>query len=735
MFEKEPLRITPNGLNLLAPVDQVAPGDCLELTGWFAGSAGGLQQARGWVLKNPASTNTGPLDSIGECNGRIYYGGAGSLYQVGRDTGGATLDAGFDGQPLGPCAFQNLEWVMNRNIQIHDDGANTLAWGTKVPSQPIYTQGTLGALVDGVHIYYATFTDTYGYESNPCAEMSITVSNGGANDGSIQFNQPLLAPTGYGWNIYHQSPEAAAPYQVNGGVPIPYGTTTYIDYGDLAHLQDDTTLIANDIVLEDDHDPAPAATVLASVPYNGRMVAANSAANPCRIWYAEPDQPNFFPGSGNPQAGNWVDIQAQSGDRVLHISVKAGYLVVYLANSIWQITGDFASSTSVISVLIPGMGIAGIRSVVGTSQGDLAVVRQGINYGVYRVTDWEQRIGAKIEPLFRGLNTECYSAMNAAASGTIAVGYALGRLWISYPDAANTVPSRTLIYDVEQDTVSFSVDGRWFSRAGGMGAYYHGSLFFLGAQAGTVLSLDDGAGDENGGNVALAYQTGYMDSGAPDNEKTYGDLVINHNTGGVGMNVDIRRNKNADAFTLGTLTSSAMTRQVIPMLYPPTYATVALRGQPIEAFNIAVRIYGTGPVAFPGVLIDGPMILHHFIKPPRSMTWDSGPTDHGIQGVKEMDRIEIDIDSPGGFSLSIWSDLPGGVVTLLYEPTFGGTAGRQIEVYIPPAFQGRILRYQIEAAAAFLLYKFRVRAAPIGVYVDGAVGDTWYVRPMSGGAE
>lgn len=772
-FDKEPLKITPNGINLIPPVDQVAPGDALELTGWFAGSAGGLQQARGWVQKNAAGVTPGPLDTIGECNGRVYYAGAGSLYQVGRDTAGVPIYTGFDGAPLGLCALQNLMWVMNRGtggtgFQLKDDGDTgtletgtpavgvTTPWGATAPPSPTYVQGTSGALVDGVHAYFATYVDNYGYETNPCGEIDITVSNGGADDGSIVFTiEPIghVTPLKYGWNLYHQSPSAAGPYQVNGGVPIPYGTNTYTDFGDLngnalstyGYNQDDPTLIANDIVLEDDHDPAPACMVMAAIPYNGRLVVANSAQYPCRIWFTEPDQPSFFPGSGNPQAGNWFDIQAQSGDQILHISVKVGYCVIYLSNSIWQVVGDLGSLTSTISVLIPGMGVAGIRSVVGTSQGDLAVVRQGINYGIYRVTEWEQRIGAKIEPIFRGLATECYSAMNAAASGTIAVGYSLGRMWVSYPDGANTAPSRTLIYDVEQDSVSFSVNGRWFSRAGGFGAYYHGSLFWLGATGATIVSLDDGTGDENGGHVALAYQSGYMDSGDPDNEKTYGDLVISHNTGGENLNIDIRRNKNADAFTLGSITSSAMTRQVIPMLYPSTYTTVALRGLPIEAFNIAVRIYGNGPIGLaagaPGVLIDGPIILHHFLKPPRAMTWDSGPTDHKMQGVKEVDRLEVDLDAPTQVTLTIWTDFfTPGALAVAYTTLLPATVGRQIiPVVLTTNLQGRIWRYQLQAIAGtpapFLAYKVHVRAVQIGVWVDGSVGDIWYTRALEGGGE
>jgi hypothetical protein len=754
-FDKEPLKILPNGLNLAPPGDQVAAGDCLELTGWFPGSVGKLEQARGWVQKNTQDVGV-TLNSISECDGRVYYSDGGFLWQIGRDAAGVHIDDAYDGYPLGMCPFQGKMWLMNRNHQRKDDGGPSIHsgyvgpsnWGVEVPGSPGFTAGGSGGLVDGAHVYFVTFTDIYGYESNPCPEVDVTLSSGGSNNGSVTFMRPAASASTLiqGWNLYHQSPAAAGPYLVNPSV-IPYATTSYTDFGDAAHNQDDATLIANDVLLEADHDPPPPARVMAAVPYNGRIVVANSAAHTTRIWYTEADQPSFFPGSDSEETGNWVDIQAASGaggEEILYLSVRPGYLMVYLNNSIWRITGDFADSSSVISPLIQNMGIAGPRAVVATSQGDLAMVRQGVNFGIYRVTDWEQRIGGKVDPIFRGLETECYHAINLSAvtstPGAVAVGYGLGRLWISYSDGGHGLPSQTLILEAAQDDASFGGNGRWFSRALGISCFYHGSACFYAAIGGLIVSLEDGAGPEGiAGHVPVAYQSAYLDSGDPDNEKTYGDLVLNHNTGGATLNVDIRRNKNADAFTLATINSSSMTRQVIPMVYPATYPTVALRGQAIEAFNVSIRIYGNGPLAYPGVAIDGPIILHHFLKPTRAMTWDSGPTDLGMQGVKEIDRIEIDIDAPSALNIYLWTDLTGsGALSLAQAISLTGTNGRAIlpVIGVGLPFQGRIWRFQLQAGPAspkpFLLYRFRVRAVPIGVWVDGAVGDSWYVRANGG---
>lgn len=251
---------------------------------------------------------------------------------------------------------------------------------------------------------------------------------------------------------------------------------------------------------------------------------------------------------------------------------------------------------------------------------------------------------------------------------------------------------------------------------------------------GKVFSVEDGY-TENGSATPLVFQSQYEDCGNPDREKTWADLVLNHNTQGVTLNVDIRRNKNADAFTLTTINSVAMTRTVIPMLYPAGYGTVALRGKPIEAFNLAVRISGNAPTGGTPAVIDGPIILHYYLKPRAVSQWDSGPTDHGITGPKMVDALEIDMDGLSG-TLFLQSDIPGG---LLAERTAGGlgitvpsTTGRQVQrIILPSAVLGRIYRYQMNFPSPSIVYRVRFRVVPIGVFADGAFGDSWYTEPIA----
>ena len=54
---------------------------------------------------------------------------------------------------------------------------------------------------------------------------------------------------------------------------------------------------------------------------------------------------------------------------------------------------------------------------------------------------------------------------------------------------------------------------------------------------------------------------------------------------------------------------------------------------------------------------------------------------------------------------------------------------------VPSALAGRIYRYKLEASTptGFRLYRVRARALPVGMFVDGGFGDTWFTEPIAAG--
>ena len=177
-----------------------------------------------------------------------------------------------------------------------------------------------------------------------------------------------------------------------------------------------------------------------------------------------------------------------------------------------------------------------------------------------------------------------------------------------------------------------------------------------------------------------------------------------------------------------------MTKQIIPMVYPSNYATVALRGLPIQSYNLSVRISGGGADDAP-ILIDGPIILHYYLEARRAKTFDTAPGDQGSALVKIADQVEFSIDaSDGAGTMQIYTDLPGGVLTARLSPpvVIPMTIGRQAErIVLPAPLAGKLMRLTAQTPTDFRIYGVRARILPIGVYIDGTIGDFWQPEPIS----
>lgn len=744
-YKLHELEIVPNGLNLAPPADQVAKGDCLALTGWWPSSVGKLQQARGWTSQN-LYPQLYPIHSISEAEGRIYYADRANLYQQSRDAGNPplTIDTGYDSHPLGLLGFQGFMYIMNRGRQRRDDGVTCSDWAIEVPAVApgATTAPTGGSLAAGDYDYYVTFIDADLNESNPSPVFHITTAGGDVSVNTITRPSATPNPTTgliaiLRWNVYRKSPLTSQIYKLNFGTILSYATASYNDYGDLDHAQTDEDVIGNGEVMEDDHDAAPAARCIGNQPFNDRLIVGGSDAYPNRIWYTKANQPAYFP------TLQYLDVGADRGDEILGISVKKGFFFIYRQRSIWWHVGDFDDPSPRLEPLVPDKGTVGQNSWCSTSDGDYFVWKDG----VYHLTDWAKKVSRKIQPVFERFDLENHRIVQPSSLDECALGIKDGRLWFCYIEEplneGDDAIRQTLVYDVETE--------RWFGKDGSSSAFgiptasagqccfYQGSEhFYAGSPLGLLNSLEDGTSD-GAGLTPLAYQSAYEDCGFPDHEKTWGDLVINHCTQGVTLTVTIRTNNlrtfgGVDSFVLTTISSASLTRQVIPLLYPSNYATVALRGLPIKSLNLSVRIEGYGP-AGGFAWIDTPILLHYYLEARKGVSFDSGITNHGTPGVKTVDAVEIDLDaSEGAATLQIWSDIPGNVmvVRLGAGTAIAATTGRQVRtIVLASALDGRLFRYQVNTTTGVQIYGIRARVLSIGTFVDGAVSDVWDTEALA----
>lgn len=740
--------IIPGGLNLLAPGDQTEPGACLDLADWWSGAAGKLEQAPTRIRRNSSSVYT-VQHSICQAGTQIYYGGTdGNLWRIG-NTGDTAIVSGLDGTGLGLISYQGYVWCMNRasGKQKKDDGTTTSDWtpaapaiallydlgvdgagaAAATPNDAVGNPPEVGGLPDEALYYYTTWQYGPLGESNPSPVATITPAVAGS---IVRISVSTTIPAGVtGWNIYRKV--LGTPYRLNEGT-IAIARIYVDDYGDEVHTHSDTQMLQLGIIMESDHDAAPAARVIADQVYNGRIVVASSAAHPNRIWFTPALQPSFFRGSANENDGDWVDCGTDAGDAVLAIVCKPGMAVIYRQRSIWRNVGDFgATNGGRMEVVVPDIGTVGVRGVISTSLGDYFIGPDG----VYRFNnDWAQKVSQKVEPVFRGQAQENLPTLGTDYRTQCAIGHRNGRLWVSYPNSSGT-QIHSLIYHIESQ--------RWFNHSYGYGAYLDYGVGLFGAGLG-VFVLED---NYTAGNSTLAYQSEYQDCGLPDHQKTFADLVINHNTQGQTLTITIRKDRNVfptvagvptDEFTLTTISSTALTRQVIPLVLPLTYTAGSPElGTPIKAFNLSVRITGTGSSTTP-IVIETPMLLHYYLEARKGKSFDSDETDHGMQEVKIVDQVEFDIDAPYlGALLQVYSDSPGGDMAAREGAgqAIPQTVGRRMQpiVLTTPAV-GRLLRYTVTDPNTHQIYGARARILPIGVYLDGSVNDFWQPEAISIGA-
>lgn len=757
-------RLLPGGLNLLMPGDSPPQDESLDLTDWWPGAAGRLEQAPEPARLFPSLSAS--LDSVMKTGALTYSAGGGSL-----QLNGVGIDSGYGtAYPLGMIAFQGYAWFTSQSKQTKHNGSGApTPWTIPVPAAPILTDGGQNqANIGGVfvplsaglmhvqYVYYITWVIPGLGESNPSPAAVITPAVDFSN---VIIERPTPPATAAGWNVYREVPGGfdagnGTPYLVNiYGSPLLIEATTYTDTGNVSQggsvELSDTPLLNFGQIMEADHDPAPPAAIMANQTFNARILVGNSAAHPNRMWWTPPDEPGYFRGSGDDFDGDWVDVGTDSNDEIRAIVVRPNNMVViYRAKSIWVHQGDVGDVNAVLQPACLDVGIAGARAVASTALGDYFVGTGGD--AVYRFNnDWPIKLSQKIEPALRGLATENFMPEDTTKSSLCAVGHHRGRLYVSYTSTglSSVYANVTFILHIESE--------RWFACSQLYAAFQDTGDAFLAASTTGLWTVENAYGGTATHLTALAFQTQYQDCGMPDHEKTFADLVISANTRGQNLTVTVRQNKNGnptnDSIVLPTLFNPVVTgpvatgKQIIPLLYPATYAVTALQNKPIRAFNLSVRITGAGATVAQGapIVIDSPILLHYYQEARRGNLFDTGNTNHGLEGVGMIDQIELDIDSSSGpAKLVISSDIPGGVMTDrtsigAFPLVIPQTTGRQVLlVQLASPVYGRLFRHQIGSDTDFQLYRYKVRILPIGVYLDGAnpAGEFWYTGALSPGA-
>jgi len=276
-----------------------------------------------------------------------------------------------------------------------------------------------------------------------------------------------------------------------------------------------------------------------------------------------------------------------------------------------------------------------------------------------------------------------------------------------------------LLVDLSRDGGTGARSMRFYQDTRGFDSLYFDpqAASLYGGVDGALYVLEGGESDA-GTAIVLTWISRFQDQGHPDNQKTYQDLVVEHNTGGSLLSVKALLDNGTTTLTLGTIQSAS--RAV------STFRVSATQDDPdgTKAKNLAVMIQGN-KAENPELCQLYAVVLHYYVEPRWSLTWDSDELDLGTQAVKGLRAIELDINNPGEVLVLVYTDMPGNAMALRGAPHVvpASTTRRKYQVPLGrPYKEGRLVRVIVKStdgATEFQLYGARIEAQPFGEYVEG----------------
>jgi len=685
VYERQVDQVLTGGWNLLPPGDLLNKAEALQIENFRIDQAGNLRSRYGHGA--PVVT-TGPVRSFCKVKGnserRYAATYQGRLFRdvtpidagVFGDVSLGAVTGGFASIPIGMVSYQGFLWAMGRNAQKKDNGTSLLSWAVTAPADPVVAVSAGGFLTPQTnYTYWITYAATGGQES-PANDTGTTVPTT-ATDLTNTITSPAASGDTQviGWNVYRIGDTLQVALRLNA-TPIAIGTN-FVDDGDAGRNLSDIQLTDIGIELDPNAAGPPAGTGLAG-PYYEHLLAWGVAAHPNRLYWSGTLQPYNFPGS-NLDEGNHVDI-GELGEAIVGVTIRPRVATIYKDSSIWRLGGD-PDDNGDLELVTDELGAIGGQAIVTVG---------GVDYfqgpeGLYQNTGSRPtKITGKLDPLFRGERPEAagfsYSTgirlnQNPAALKRNCLAHRRGRLYFFYCGGDQSfLPNRGITQEIGAD--NWASDSRPIMAMlnEGTGAVDEqtedetNSGLML-ASIGSYLPGDPGPtagvnsieeGFDDGTRIApiaipLSYHSGYKDQGAPDQTKTYADVVITHNTGGAPLTVGCFYNNGIGPIpdklgepkeAIGTIQSTERTVSTFQL-------ALGSDNLGIKARNIAVRIEGDAGSAAPVIIYN--IAVHYFLEARDSKTYDSDETDLGSEKVKLLLELELDIDFPAlGGGATAW---------------------------------------------------------------------------------
>ena len=590
--------------------------------------------------------------------------------------------------------------------------------------------GTATNLPNGTYQVYLTFVSAdLSLESNPSASAAITVANQAIAVTIPSADAPVDTRIGF-VRIYATGGTLGAAYQI-GQVASTHSSPATSFLATLPDLQ----VTQNGVIMPTQNDPPPAASGMIG-PYFGQLYAWSTATNVNRLFYTNPDLPQYWPGSGDSQVGNWVDV-GDSGEAIVWCTIHTNMLVIYKERSIWMLIGT-SSSTATLEKVYDGFGLTGQFALAPAGMVDYFVGPNGLC--IFDMNAVHQ-ISGKVLPIFNqsltnsGATTPPGSILagsafnsNSTAAYAVALGHANGKLFVSYAEQGGTY--NMLVYDEgNQPEVSIylkNLEGKWFYHRNGISGIQNGffGFFFDGvAMIGLTGALSGGAAvgynvddfrgflteDLSSTAIECVYQSHFEDCGMPDNPKVFLEVVVDIELTVVSTSSDTA----AVSAAFGNVNTFT------------TLGSIATGGRSQVSFSLAqtsaknVSILATCPSSY-GVILHN-VYLYYYEDTRIALVAATLPTDLGVGKIKQCKELELDVAAPNGtVAVTILSDLPGNALSSRHTPSVA-QAGRAILKYPFAITEGLLWQVVLKGNSSepFQLYAVRLLMRVMAVYVEG----------------
>jgi hypothetical protein len=759
-YQRKSLQILGGGLSMLPPGDKIPATDYLLAQNWRVDSAGKLQSRNGYTQKfsiagaglaHSAGVHGGILGDyyIGCNNGTISP--AGSLYF---NFGASAIATGFDGNRIALAPMNGWMFAMNRGKAVkHNPVAGVQNYGLTAPTGACTAAVGAGDPTgpSGSYQYYVTFMTTdSSVESNP-SPVSNTVAPV-LQDVSLTGIPVSADPQVGSRNIYATGGTLGQAYQV-GTIADNTTTTLTISISDL-----DAT--DNGVAMPTTNDPPPLAAGMLG-PYFSRLLAWSTVDHANRLFWTDPDLPQYWPGSADNAVGNWVDV-GQDGEAIVWCTQHNNSFVIYKERSIWMLVGD--PDSGYLQQVSDEGGICGQWAVTSAGAFDYFVGPGGLyTFDMSR----PQQASGKILPIFNqsltnnGAMTPPGSILLGTANNStsvypyaVALGYAMGKLYIGYAEQASAgVQYCLMVYN--------EVEQKWFYHRNAIntaGGWY--GFLFDGAQivgltgipgsAACGFNLDDfrnffPADPGSSSGIECCYQSHFEDCGLPNTQKVWLEVAIDYECAfgeiraalSVAFNGSGVNGESSSALTLYSdlVLGPARQTQNIPLTAIP-FAVADGTGVAAKSISVALHFYGLFPVTIHNVF------LYYYEEAPLVTSASTLPTDLGAGKVKQCKELELDIDTSNGIAfVNLFSDLPGNLLALRTPPSPIGIAqkgGRAVLRFPFATLEGYLWKLAVNSTLVtiggaqftppFRLYSARLLMRVIGVYVEAyeaAAGFVW----------